>query len=733
MIRLEANHNPMVEQSIEEFDVREALGSGSQGDVYSAYDRLLGRRVALKVFKPTDQDTDRSRALREARSLARLQHPNIVTLFGITRQGGSHVLIMEYSEGTPLSQKIAQAPLPIEDIEGILRQIASALQYAAERGLVHGDIKPSNIIVSADGTAKLLDFGLATMTEKDRAFATLEPGETGKSAFEGTIAYTAPEKVMGHSSSVQSDIFSLGAVLYEMITGTPAFRGPHQMATLHNILNEHPAPLITHRAGIGRWCQPLVDAMLEKDPKRRLATMLQVLNLLPVSTPTTSSAVVLARPKSLWSMTPRAGAIRQFCAVGVLLLGTLALTGSSGIGIGQHYAAPVSVELNHGIERLLNFHEDGAIADAQDIFGRIVENNPVHPAGNAGLALALIRQYTSQEADPATLRRATALAEQSLTSDPQLALANIAAAWAAEFNENFGRAGHLYDVADGLDPGNAFVLEGRARIFSNQQKFEQAELILRKALVLHPKSRVFFDELGTILSAQGKHVEAERVLRKGLELYPDNVRGYASLSHVLYMQERSREAIQVAQLGLQIRPDASLYNNLGTYLFFNGLYEQAALAFERTVELDGNSHQFIYWANLADAYRWLPGKQEESKSAYRQALRLLMLRQAARPGHSGINTRIAIYAAKAADLKLAQFSLNRLDEGKLTAPGDLYRIAVLHEILGNRRKALDALVRAVDAGYSKTEIANDPEFINLRQDRAYQNIVNYFSQKDGVK
>lgn len=727
MIWLEANHNPMVEQSIEEFDVREALGSGSQGDVYSAYDRILGRRVALKVFKPSDQDTDRKRALREARSLARLQHPNIVTLFGMTRQGGSHVLIMEYSEGTPLSQKIARAPLPFEEIEGIIRQIASALQYAAERGLVHGDIKPSNIIVSADGTAKLLDFGLATMTEKDRAFATLEPGETGTSPFEGTIAYTAPEKVMGYSSTIQTDIFSLGAVLYEMITGTPAFLGPHQTATLHNILNEHPAPLSQYRAGIGPWCQPLVDAMLEKDPKRRLATMLQVVNRLPLPTSAASVAMVQARPDKLWSRSPRTGAFRKVWAIGVLVFGTLALSGSSAIGIGQHYAAPVSVQINHGIERILNFHEDGAIAEAQDIFGRIVENNPVHPAGNAGLALALIRQYTSQEADPATLRRATALAEQSLKSDPQLALANIAAAWAAEFNENFARAEQLYDLADGLDPGNAFVLEGRARCLSKQQKFQQAELILRKALTLHPKSRVFFDELGTILSAQGKHVEAERVLRKGLALYPDNVRGYASLSHVLYMQERLSEAIKIAQQGLQIRPDASLYNNLGTYLFFEGLYEQAAFAFERTLELDGNSHEFIYWANLADAYRWLPGKQDESKSAYRQALRLLMVKQIARPSHSGINTRIALYAAKAGDRKLAQFNQNKLDVGKLTAPGDLYRVAAFHEIIGNRKLALAVLVRAFDAGYSKSEIANDPEFANLRQDRTYQDMVNHLN------
>lgn len=714
----------MRHEGIDQFEVGEILGRGAQGHVYCGYDRVLDRKVVLKVFNPLRSgEVDEVRALREAKSLARLQHPNIGTLYGFTRNDDACILVMEYVEGTPLSDKLKERRLEFAEIEAIMRQLVDALHYAEQRGLCHGDIKPANILIGTDGTARLLDFGLATMDGRNLSLDTLDSGAESQSAFEGTLAYCAPERIMGGPSDVRSDIFSLGAVLYEMIAGRPAFLGPNPGVTINNILSRHCEPLISHRPEVKRSQQSLVDALLEKDPNRRPACMAAVLALLDREADDRTQKLhwftVALRKLRLRA---RTAFILGACLI--LILSILTLNTSMGGAEFIQNALPISAQIERGVDLVVDFHQEGAIAEAQSIFGMIVRDDPDHAAGNAGLALALVREYTKEETDPATLRRATALAENALKRDPHLALSNIAAAWTAEFNGDFDRAKNLYDRADILDPENPLVFEGRARIWAKQQNFTQAEATLRKALRTYPRSRVFIDQLGTTLSNRENYSAAEEVFRYGIRLYPDNIRGYANLSHVLFMQQRTDDAIRTAQSGLQIGPDAALYNNLGTYLFSEGRYEEAASAFERTLELDGNTHEFLFWANLADAYRWLPGRQKEARSAYRQAVRLLRIQQESRPEHVGINSRMALYCAKASDFGCAQSNLVKIDTSELTAPEDLYRLAIIHEIMMDRQESLRILKVATENGYNIHEIENDPELKELRQDKRF-NVMFY--------
>lgn len=699
------------------------LGAGAHGRVVKARDLVLGRTVALKSLRSQKRaNADQKALLDEAKTLAQLSHANIVTLYELIEKDGAAFLVMEYVDGAPLSSRLKTGPLPVDDALCITEQLADALAAATALGVVHGDIKPGNIMIDSTGAPRLVDFGLAKFSNRDDALETLSATGGASTSLEGTIPYMAPEAVMGAAVDERTDIFSLGAVLYEMLTGRRAFDASNPGATLNCVLNDTPTRLRVLRPDAPQWVEDLIDAMLQKEPAFRLQSMLTVRERLA------------ARGRRDWRMLAReygARALRfvrkkrgapQWLKIGAAV-GAIAVTIWAGTIVTRDVAPPVSVRMERGIDLVRHFEKKGAVKEAQDIFGGILGDDPQHAAAQAGLALALIRQYTSMETDPATLRRATAYAEAALKQDPHLALANIAAAWAAEFNSDFDRAHALYDAADSLDPENPLTLEGRGRTFKKQGDYEAALTVLERAIEAYPEERVFYDDYGDMLLRTGQYFEAERTYKKLLSIHPDNTFGYAGLAQALHFQGKMDEAISIIQEGLTVAHNANLYNNLGTYLFYQGRYEQAVTAFERTLEIDGNSHKYFFWANLADAYRWAPNRKPDAALAYQRAIQLILDDIEGRPNHTGLHSRLALYAAKAGDKTFAMSSLIKATKLPVSQPIIFYRAAVTEEIIGNREKAIDMLERAINAGYALNEIANDPELENLRQDLKYQELL----------
>jgi len=251
------------------YEILEAIGAGGMGQVYRALDAQLGRHVAIKVLPPAFARTlDRiARFNREAQVLAALNHPNIATIYG--REG--RALVMELVEGQTLARKIREGPLPLKDALRIARQIADALEYAHEKGVVHRDLKPANIKFTLDGTAKVLDFGLATMVGSPLAgpdaasLATLTMGHTSAGVIMGTVAYMAPEQARGKPVDKRADIWAFGVVLYEMLTGTRLFNGETVSDTLASVLTRDP-PLEQVPAA----ARNLLRRCLEKDSRQRL-------------------------------------------------------------------------------------------------------------------------------------------------------------------------------------------------------------------------------------------------------------------------------------------------------------------------------------------------------------------------------------------------------------------------------------------------------------------------------
>jgi len=399
--------------------------------------------------------------------------------------------------------------------------------------------------------------------------------------------------------------------------------------------------------------------------------------------------------------------------------------------IGKSIAGfPDEARVDTGLTYVQNFAQREAIPKAQDIFARILAGDPDHAAARAGLALALIREYTHLEADPALLRRAKATAEASLRLDPNLALANIAVGWAAEFEGDFEKAHKAYDRADILDPNNIFTLEGRARTFNKQGQRDEAKQIAELGISLYPKYVIYYSYVGQLLLARDNYIDSEAMFRKVIALSNGkHPRAYAQLAQTLHLQDRTSEAINVLQDGLEINETPFLYSNLGTYLFFQGQYETSAEAFERALAFKGNSHHYLLWANLADAYRWVPTKKSKANQSYDRALQLLKVELDKRPTDVVLNSRAALYHAKRGNLEAARSALSRVHLNGSVSANEYYRAVITYDILAERQLALTTLERTLKAGYPLTEILNDPELSNLRQDPNYHRLLSTLNPK----
>jgi serine/threonine protein kinase len=247
------------------YQVQETIGTGAHSRVARGFDPLIGRHVAIKLFSPSlARGEARERFLREARVVGQISHPSIVALhdMGIEESSSTPYLVMDLVEGQSLEQILAKGSLPFPRACSWSAEVAMALAVAHRKGIIHGDVKPANILIAADGRVKLTDFGMARLASHDTLSAPLL----------GTPAYWCPEQILGKAQDARSDLFSLGVVLYEMLTGLRPFDADSLQAVCGRVLSSSPLPPSHNNPSLPPVLDEIVAACLEKDTLARMAS-----------------------------------------------------------------------------------------------------------------------------------------------------------------------------------------------------------------------------------------------------------------------------------------------------------------------------------------------------------------------------------------------------------------------------------------------------------------------------
>jgi len=699
-----------VEQELGHYKMVRVLGEGGFGQVLEAWDSRLERSVAIKRLKPQMLSARPDNLLDEARLAASLRHPAFVRIFSIDGDAALQSIIMEYVDGRTLRELAAGGRMAEATVLDIVRQVAEAMQEAHAANLIHGDLKPSNLMLDGGAAVRIMDFGLARR---------IDPQSTQSVAIDpapGTIAYLAPELMLGAGPSAQSDIYALGVVAYEMLTGARPFAHLSGLALAAAHIQSSSAlwefPPETDPA-----VAALVRAMTARDLNQRLPSMRAVgeaIAALPGQrawAPPAAPAAAPARFKPIWRK-----ALVGALALVVVLGGALALAPNGWYARHTPFFSEAGA-MRDGLAALKTFDRDESIDLAIGKFNAILERRPEHAAAAAGLSIAYSMRHMGDSRDETWLRRADASAQLAIKLNEQLAMAH-AAQGAVRLAQGKGKeALQLIEHSLRLDPLDVFALSVKADTLIMLARFDEAQATLDHAIDHHPAERKLQDVLGLLRFQRGDYKGAEAAFRRSIQIEPDSVMAYANLSYSLLRQDRGDEALQVLQQGLQVRPSGSLYTNLGNVLFNRGDYVGAAQAFENAVSSSrGNSNMYLRWANLADTLRWIPGREQASRDAYGQALALLapMLERA--PKDATLMSRMGLYSARLARREDAVAMTRR---AVLAAPDSAdvrYRAAMTYELAGRRADALDELRIARQRGYPLNLINAEPDLVALRRD-----------------
>ncbi|HVS14457.1 MAG TPA: protein kinase, partial [Thermoanaerobaculia bacterium] len=594
----------MIGDTLSHYRVLELLGAGGMGQVFVAEDVRLGRKVALKLLSPeVAGDPARvARLQREAETLARLQHPGIVTLFEIEEDAGRTFLVMELIRGRSLDRLIPPQGMPWTRLVELAIPVADALAAAHQAGVVHRDLKPSNVVVADDGTVKVCDFGLAALWPRDDDTQELTATLTATDAIVGTVPYLAPEQLRGARADPRSDLFSFGVMLYEMATGERPFRGGSRLEVVGEILHHEPPSLAELRPDLPADLGRIVHHCLRKDPEHRYQSAKGLRNELRELAEASRSGAAVARP-------PAAAARPRWrrAAPAAVLGGVLALALALAIGFApwDRQAGPrvADAQARALVAQADRYEARGDVrsnlAHAEQVLRWALEREPGNSYLQARLAALLARvqsQYPSEERREEIER----LADSALAIDAALASGWLARGRLALQRGDWEAAEAAARRAIAADPEliGSFGLLGEALV--GQGSRERAIAEASKPVDAQPEDVWARLALGKVLLEAGRYNQAAAQYERVLEVAPDSPNALNNLGMIYVWTSREIDAIPLLAKALQEQPDDAAATNLG-YAYYNlGRYEEAAEAFRRAHQLAPGqpSHQ----RNLADAY-----------------------------------------------------------------------------------------------------------------------------------
>jgi serine/threonine-protein kinase len=764
----------MIGRTLTNYRVVSQLGAGGMGVVYKAVDLRLDRSVALKVLPPdkTGDADRRARFLQEARSASALNDPHIVTIHDIFTDEGTDVLVMEYVPGRTLRDVIAEGPVKVTEALDFTLQAAEGVGAAHAAGIVHRDLKPGNIMVTERGRVKVLDFGLAKLTRPVDEQATMSGPNTVEGSLLGTVDYMSPEQARGETVDHRSDIFSLGCVLYELLTGVRPFQASHPIGVLHEILFGVITPPRDRRPEVGADADAIVMRALERDAARRYQSMEALASDLRLAQRrvsedaiATSASARLPPPIPItpsftkppdtpvdtrdgeWLKLPpirlphgraRRGPLGVLPLVMVLLFAIpdsrrWILEQVRGLRAGR---APETVAAlstpatpyemtQQGQALLKRFDRSGNIDSAIRLFESAIAADSNYALAHAAMAQAYVRQANLTR-DKTWTSRAVDAAKHAVGLDSHLADAHVSLGMALVAAGDHKSADTSLRQALALDPRNGRAWFTLGDIAYAQDRREDASDAYRKALELIPDDWPSARAVGNVAYRAGRYDEAVDWYSRAVAIAPDVAILHDVLGGAYVMKGDYAAAAAELQTSISIQPTATAYTNLGTAFFFDGRYRESVAAFEKGVELQTANP--LMWGNLGDAYRWTAGGRERAREAYQRAIQLLEQQLARDPGNVRDRSRLALYLSKQGDPPRALRELGAIADLANRDANTLYRASVTYELIGDRGKALHWLGVALEKGYSMRDVSTDPELSGLRGDVRYQRLASRFER-----
>ncbi|MBS1826981.1 MAG: protein kinase [Acidobacteria bacterium] len=715
----------MIGETLLQYRIVEKIGSGGMGVVYKAVDTRLEREAAIKILseKQAADPVTQQRFLREARSASSLNHPNIVTVYEVNSDRGITFLAMEYIHGVTLSRRMKKERLEAAEILNYAVQFAEGLAKAHGQGLVHRDLKPGNLMITTDGIVKILDFGLARVSEGNASMETIQALTLAGSVM-GTPGYMSPEQSLGDVADARSDIFSFGVILYEMVTGAQPFPGDTVPRILRSVVADPPRPMEALPEGLPAELKDVILRCLRKEKEQRYANageLLRVLKGLSVSAemrPTMVSLPVapVAKKRSPYGIWAAA-------AMGVVVMGFLgwmvAGRGKAPRSAVDGNASPREL-VEQGRQRFAAFYRPGYTEQAFTAFEAAVRKDPANAPAHVGLAEVYLRRNTNGR-DPQWVKLAEQHAVKAVELNPALASAQVVLAQVqAEKGERKQALETLRKALD-LEPRSGQAYLAMAKVQASERDAPAARASFAKALELSPENWFAQVEAGVFYFRQGDYGAAQKAWERAGVLTPDNDLVWRNLSSLYLIEDRFDDAAAAIQKALELRPTAPHFSNLGYIRFFQGRYMDAIPPFEKAVELAPS--RYLYWGNLGDAYRWTAGKEEKAKEAFATALRLVREAIASAPKDVEMRASAAVYLAKSGEKKQSLEEVKAVEKLGELGPGARFKLALASEIAGNRDGALRLLESALGAGYSLREVKSEPEFTALRKDVRYQRLL----------
>jgi serine/threonine protein kinase/Flp pilus assembly protein TadD len=736
----------MIGQTISHYQIVHKLGGGGMGVVYSARDTSLDRSVALK-FLTAEALLDKfalDRFLREARTAASLNHPNICTVHEIGETPDGHpFIVMELLEGDTLKALISGKALPVDRLLDIATQVTEALDHAHSRGITHRDIKPANIFITRASQAKVLDFGLAKFSSSLGVSPETDPSTgrhkstTGRDdtlttpgTSMGTVAYMSPEQARGDPLDARSDLFSFGSVLYEMATGSQAFRGQTSAVIFDAIFNSTPTAASSMNLDLPEAIDGIIAKALEKDRELRYQSAAELrADLKRIKRDLDSGKTTLSGRTASY-VSPHAATEHPQNSVAVLYFENLS-TAKEDEYFRDGMTEDIITELAN-IKNLKVFprpallpYRDKPITAPQ--VGR--ELNAAYVLGGSLRRSGNRLRITVQLVETHTGHALWARRFDREMDDVFEVQDEIARSIAQTFRINLSPQEEQKIASKPTQNSMAYDNYLRGRSYARRESLEFALQMYEQAIKLDPNFALAHAGIAYICGIihevrehDRKWVErGEAACNRALKLDPNLAEALVARARISYSQRKHDEAIEFARRAIALKPDCEgVYNVLGRAYFASGRFLETTELIDKAIEANGDDYNvFVPIVNALECL----GRTEELERYREMEMRSLEHQLELVP--EDVRAR-SLLAADYANLGRAEDAIRHLEMTVALRPNDsniLYNAACSYAVLGKKAEALDLLRRSLETGYANVDWPRqDPDLKSLHADPEFQKL-----------